>query len=144
MKLVLVIFNLFFLQLLAYAQCSTCTSFEAAFINPKMVVSLKVNSLQTDVALTKIPSDMALFTNLKTLWLTQHNFVTIGNEICKLDSLESISLADDMLTDLPDCIYEMKNLKEIILTNNAFSEIKKQDIITKFKNANPLITVTLN
>ncbi len=125
------------MQLSLNGQCSTCTSFEEAFVDPKMVITLKVNGLQTDVELTKIPSDIYKFVNLKTLWLTQHNFAKIGNEICKLDKLENLSLADDLLTDLPDCIYTLKNLKEITLLNNSFSEEKKKEILEKFKTRNP-------
>lgn len=143
-KIIILMFILISLQFKTHGQCKSCNNFTDAFVDPEMVTAIKINSWQTDIELTKIPKDITRFVNLKTLWLSQHNFGTIGNEICQLKKLESLSLAEDKLTDIPDCIYEMKSLKEIILVSNFFTEIKKKEIIEKFKKINPKVAVTID
>jgi hypothetical protein len=143
-KFIILIFTLSVLQLSANGQCKTCNNFTDAFVDPEMVTAIKINSWQTDIELTKIPKDITKFVNIKTLWLSQHNFGTIGNEICQLQKLESLSLAEDKLTDIPDCIYEMKSLREIVLVSNFFTEAKKKEIIEKFKKLNPKVAVSID
>lgn len=143
-KIIILIFTVISLQFETSGQCKSCNNFTDAFVDPEMVTAIKINSWQTDIELTKIPKDITKFVNLKTLWLSQHNFGKIGDEICHLQKLESLSLAEDKLTDIPDCIYEMKSLKEIILVSNFFSEAKKKEIIEKFKKINPKVAVTID
>ncbi len=134
-------FLLFLLMVLSNfnisSQCKTCNSFNDALKDPEMVTAIKINSMQHDTVLKKMPDELKLFVNLKTLWLSSHEISKVNEVVCLLEKLESFSLADNKLTGLPDCVYEMKSLKELVLNDNLFSEKEKEAIKRKFALKHP-------
>lgn len=136
----IILFGIFY----SYGQCTYCTGFDEAFKNPELVTIIKIDGGKSRVKLNKIPKDIVRFTNLKTLWLTKQDFYEIGDELCELKNISSLSLAEDKLIDLPECIYGMKNLIEIYLMDNNFSNEKIVEIRDRFRKANSQVKVVFD
>ncbi len=120
-------------SLISAGQCVKCSSFEEANKDPLKVKSIIVNPYTTDITLDEFPENIGDFTNCETLFLVGHNFTTISADIGKLTKLKELSFAECMLTDIPDEIFELKQLKELILWENQFSEETVQKIKAKAK-----------
>lgn len=135
----------FLISLVSAGQCEKCSSFEEAKKDPLQVKSIIVNPYTTDITLDEFPDNIGAFTNCETLFLVGHNFTTISEDIGKLTKLRELSFAECMLTDVPDEIFQLKNLKELILWENPFSEetIEKIKAKAKAELPNTKLRITL-
>ena len=75
------------------AQCTKCTSFAEAAKAPAGVRTIQINPLVTGETLTAIPTDLAQYTHLEELYLTDHGLTAVPKEIGGLTTLKSMSLA---------------------------------------------------
>ena len=136
MKLILFI-TLFFFSTQSFAQCTECTSFKEALKKPESVKSLIINGGISGEPLDSIPSSIGKLANLEILYLTDHNIKTIAPEIANLKKLKELSFGGNKLTEVPDFVFELKGLKELILFTNSFSESYKKTLQDKAKQNLP-------
>jgi len=131
-------FFLLFISTKICAQCVECHSFTEALQNPEKVKKLSINGNVHGIQIDTIPSGIGDMKNLEILWLSaQEHLKELAEEIKKLTKLRELSFASDALTDLPDFIYEMTQLKEVILLNNPMSEATIKKIKKSFKEKLP-------
>ncbi|MBL7938599.1 MAG: hypothetical protein JNL43_04490 [Flavobacteriales bacterium] len=130
--------------LAAFAQCTKCTSFTEAEKAPAGVVSITMNPLVTGETLDKVPTDLAQYTALKELYLTDHGLTEIPAEIGSLTTLKSLSFAGNQLKTLPDELFQLKELKELILADNAFSGAYKKELRSRVKQEMPGVMLMLD
>jgi Leucine-rich repeat (LRR) protein len=93
--------------------------------------------------LDSIPTYIDTFKNLEKLFLTDQNISALPNSLKNLSKLRELSFGGCQLTTLPDFIFEMKNLKELILFYNKFPKKYKTEIKKKFKKELPNTTVLI-
>ena len=118
--------RLFLISLLAvslngFAQCTECNSLTEALKKPEGVKTLLVNGYQYG-QVDSIPSSIALLVNCEYLYLTDQPITQVPAAIGKLQKLKELSFGGCKLEKLPEEIFTLKNLKELILFDNAFSE----------------------
>lgn len=131
-------------QLATFAQCSKCTSFAEAEKEPTGVLSITMNPLVTGETLEKVPTNLAQYTNLKELYLTDHGLTEVPAEIGSLTSLKSLSLAGNQLETLPDELFQLTQLKELILPDNAFSAKYKKELKSRVKKDMPGVMLMID
>ncbi len=119
------------------AQCTKCTSFAEAAKAPAGVRTIRINPLVTGETLTTIPTDLAQYTHLEELYLTDHGLTTVPKEIGSLTTLKSLSLAGNQLERIPEEVFQLTHLKELILGDNAFSEAYKKELKSRVKKELP-------
>lgn len=76
--------------------------------------------------LTAIPREIAFFVALKTLWLRDHNLVSIPSALFQLKQLEALVIWDCKLRSVPSQIGELVSLKRLIIKNNLLTAIPKE------------------
>ena len=136
MKRILSILALLF-AMNSFGQCEDCSSFKEAEKKPEMVKSIIINGSITGNRLDSIPASIASFTNLEILYLTDQPIKTLTPELANLKRLKELSFGGCKLTTVPDFIFEMKNLKELILFDNAFTEEYKNALKDRVKKEMP-------
>jgi Leucine-rich repeat (LRR) protein len=62
---------------------------------------------------------------LQGLCIQMKNLKKIPDDIFKLKNLELLEIEDCEMKDLPDCLSEMKSLKNFGLINNRLEKISK-------------------
>lgn len=84
-------------------------------------------------SLKKIPDSLYELTKLEVLNLSNTNISSISSEIKKLKNLRILSLSNNQLSlgSIPKEIYNLPNLKELILEKNPISEKEKISIKNK-------------
>ena len=125
------------LPLAAFTQCTKCTSFAEAAKAPAGVRTIQINPLVHGETLTSVPTDLAQYTHLEELYLTDHGLTEVPAAIGSLTTLKSLSLAGNQLQALPDELFQLKQLKELILGDNAFSEAYKKELKSRVKKEMP-------
>ena len=128
----------------ALGQCEDCTSFREAMKQPEMVKSIIINGSISGNRLDSIPSSIASFSNLEILYLTDHPIKTIIPEMAQLKSLKELSFGGCKLTAVPDFIFGLKNLKELILFDNAFTDEYKNILKDRVRKEMPKTTLLLD
>lgn len=136
MKQTLIIL-LLFIPAAIFAQCTECNSFEAALKKPEMVKSIIINSHVNKIVVDSVPSFIVKFVNLEVLYLTDQPIGHIPASIGQLTKLKELSFASCQLTSLPDAIFTLKNLRELILFTNPFPERYKAELKKKVKTLMP-------
>ena len=121
----------------SFGQCEDCNSFKEALKKPEMVKSLIINGSITGQRLDSIPASIASFTNLEILYLTDQPIKTITPGLANLEKLKELSFGGCKLTAVPDFIFEMKNLKELILFDNPFADQYKNALKNRVKKEMP-------
>jgi hypothetical protein len=129
--------------LFSFGQCKDCTSFQEAIKNPEIVETIKINPWIQAVELGEIPYEISAFTNLRKLFLPGHPFKVLPETLTQLKSLEELSFADCQLEKLPDFMFSLTQLKELILLDNNFDEEYKEYLKNKFKTEMPKTKVLL-
>lgn len=124
------------LPLLGIGQCVKCTSFAEAEKEPAKAVSIKMNARTTDDSFEEIP-DLSPYVNLETLYLSDFGFPEIPASIGKLTKLRELSFAGNELEGLPEELFQLKQLKELILFGNAFSDEYKAELQKRLKKEMP-------
>lgn len=128
----------------ALAQCTTCNSFSEAAKAPAGVVSIQINAYMHGVQLRTVPDDLAQYTHLKELFLTDHGLTSVPASIGSLGTLQSLSLAGNKLETLPEEIFRLKQLKELIVNDNAFSNAYKKELAKRVKREMPGVLLLLD
>ena len=128
----------------SFTQCTECTSLKDALKKPETVKSLIINGGMSGQALDSIPGTIGLFTNLEFLYLTDHNIKTISPEIANLKKLKELSFGGNKLTEVPEFIFELKSLKELILLDNPFSDEYKTKLKERVKKDLPKTSLMLD
>ncbi len=123
--------------LTTFAQCTKCTSFAEAAKAPSGVRIIQINPLVTGGTLSTIPTDLAQYTHLEELYLTDHGLTEVPAEIGSLTTLKSLSLAGNQLETLPDELFKLTQLKELILANNAFPAKYKKELKSRVQREMP-------
>lgn len=119
------------------AQCTKCKSFTEAAKAPDGVVSIQINPHVTGEILTEVPTDLAQYTHLRELYLTDHGLSEVPASIGSLTALQSLSLAGNSLKALPEELFQLKQLKELILNDNDFSVAYKKELAKRVKKEMP-------
>lgn len=83
------------------AQCTKCTYFTEAAKAPAGVRIIQINPLVTGETLDQMPTDLAQYTGLKELYLTDHGLTEVPAAIGTLTTMTSLSLAGIKLETLP-------------------------------------------
>ena len=143
MKCILTLIMLF-CALNSFSQCEDCSSFKEAIKKPEMVKSLIMNGSIAGNRLDSIPASFALFTNLEILYLTDQPIKTIIPEMASLKKLKELSFGGCKLTSIPDFIFELKNLKELILFDNPFTDEYKNALKDRVKKEMPKTTLMVD
>ena len=73
-----------------------------------------------DFRLPLVPPSIGKLINLRVLMLDTNELVSIPKEICLLQSLERLSLSNNLLTFLPHGFGRLNNLISLHLANNKF------------------------
>lgn len=112
-----VAFIFLFLPVDVYSQCYACDAYADALKNPVEVRMLQLRS-------TKEQPDerIAACQQLQVLFWEDAGIVSLPSAFGKLQNLTDLSLANNKLTDLPEEIFQLKNLKVLNLQGNAFDE----------------------
>jgi tRNA A-37 threonylcarbamoyl transferase component Bud32 len=76
----------------------------------------------SDNNLTHLPDEIATFSNLKIIFLTNNCFETFPKILAKLPKLEMISFKSNRLTDIPEDVFPPL-LKWLILTDNKINKL---------------------
>jgi Leucine-rich repeat (LRR) protein len=63
--------------------------------------------------------------NLHDLWLQMPLLKAIPDEIFRLEKLEMLGLEDCRMSELPDCLSEMRNLISFSLVNNHLDRLSR-------------------
>lgn len=134
---------LFLLSIASYSQCVKCNSFDEAAKNPTIVKSIIINSYVHGIELNEIPKSIEQFVNLEILFLSDQQFTSVPAEIGKLTHLKSISFGGCMLQSIPDELFQLKELEEVILANNEFTDEYKAALEKRFKAELPKVKVML-
>ncbi len=93
----------------------------------KAKTPLQITSLNlSDKALSEIPSEVFLCTNLKKLKLSNNQLTKIPLAICKLHKLEVLDLSNNKLYQLHAGIFRLERLKTLVLSNNQIKSLPKQ------------------
>ena len=121
----------------SFGQCEDCNSFKEALKKPEMVKSIIINGSITGNRLDSIPATIGSFTNLEILYLTDQPIKAITPELANLKKLKELSFGGCKLTMVPDFVLEMKNLKELILFDNAFTDEYKNALKDRVKTEMP-------
>jgi hypothetical protein len=77
------------------------------------------------------------------LFLTEHHIKSIPKEIRNRTKLPELSFAGCKLKTLPNEIFTLTNLKELILVENEFSQDYKKDLEAKFEKYLPHTKILL-
>ena len=125
-------------------QCTKCTSFAEAAKAPAGVRIIQINPLIHGGTLTAIPTDLAQYTHLEELYLTDHGLTAVPKEIGSLTTLKSLSLAGNQLESVPDELFQLPHLKELILGNNAFSEAYTNELKKRVKKELPGVLLLID
>jgi Leucine-rich repeat (LRR) protein len=75
---------------------------------------------------TNLPREIALFTQLETLYIRKHKFTWLPKEIGNLKNLKEINLSMGNLESLPPQIGNLKNLEELKLEGNKLRTLPKE------------------
>lgn len=143
MKYIFSLAALFF-NINSFSQCEDCNSFKEAIKKPEMVKSIIMNGSITGNRLDSIPASIGLFINLEILYLTDQPIKTITPEMANLKKLKELSFGGCKLTTIPDFIFEMKNLKELILFDNPFTDEYKNTLKDRVKKEMPKTQLMLD
>lgn len=143
MKQILIL-TLSCLSILVHAQCVDCRQLEEALKEPEKVKTLKFNAGREGVYIEDLSDDIGLLVNAEIIYLSDHPFTSVPSSIAKLKKLKELSFAGCELTKLPEEIFTMAHLKELILLNNDFSEEYKTEIKARFKKEMPKTMVLIN
>jgi Leucine-rich repeat (LRR) protein len=73
-----------------------------------------------DFRLPLVPPSIGRLINLKVLMLDTNDLYTLPKEICLLQSLERLSLSNNVLTSLPHGISRLPHLRSLHMSNNKF------------------------
>jgi hypothetical protein len=117
--------------------CVKCHSFEEAAKEPEKVLTIMINSYLHGITLKEVPDSIKIFVNLEKLYLTDHGLTSVPKVIGSLSKLKVLSFGGNELEKLPEEIFELKNLEELILFNNKFSEEYKRELRKKCKEKLP-------
>lgn len=128
----------------SYGQCEDCSSFQEALKKPEMVKSIIMNGSLAANRVDSIPRSIGSFTNLEILYLTDQPIKTIVPELANLKKLKELSFGGCKLTAVPDFIFELKNLKELILFDNAFTKAYITLLKDRVKKEMPKTTLMID
>lgn len=73
-----------------------------------------------DFRLPLVPPSIGRLINLKVLMLDTNDLYTLPKEICLLQSLERLSLSNNVLSSLPHGISRLPHLRSLHMSNNKF------------------------
>jgi Leucine-rich repeat (LRR) protein len=127
---------LFCFPIVGFGQCVKCESFVEALKDPSKVTSIQMNGTTVDASFDEVP-DLAIFTNLEILYLTDLALVEIPEEIGKLKNLKELSFAGNELEEVPEELFRLKQLKELILFSNSFTDEYKAELQKRVKKDLP-------
>lgn len=139
----LILIVLISLSLTGKSQCTDCTSLTEALKDPQKVRTLKFNGWQSGIRLDSLPPGIGLLVNAEIIYLSDHNIKTIPKEIGNNKKLKVLSFAGCQIESLPEEIFTLTNLKELILFDNQFSDETKKDLEIKFKKLLPKTKILL-
>lgn len=74
-------------------------------------------------ALSALPSNFALMTQLEILGLDCNNFEDFPKEICQLKHLKRLDLNDNRISELSEEIKQLQNLEYMDLSDNKLKEV---------------------
>jgi hypothetical protein len=83
------------------------------------------------------PAVLGDCTKLETLWIASRALKRLPAAICKLPNLKELMLWYSSVTEVPDEIYEMKQLKELRIKNNPLPD----EVYKKLAEALPNTTI---
>ena len=93
--------------------------------------------------LDSVPAAVGKFINIEILYLTDQNIAAIPPEVAGLKKLKELSFAACRLTFVPDFIFTMKHLKELLLNDNLFTDEYKNSLKARFTKELPGVDVML-
>jgi Leucine-rich repeat (LRR) protein len=96
------------------------SNFPKSIYNLKKLEILRIESSE-DHLLQKIGE----MENLHDLWLQMPLLKAIPDEIFRLEKLEMLGLEDCRMSELPDCLSEMRNLISFSLVNNHLDRLSR-------------------
>lgn len=124
------------LPLFGIGQCVKCTSFAEAEKDPAKAISIKMNAATAEDSFEEIP-DLSPYVNLEILYLSDFGFSEMPASIGKLRKLKELSFAGNELDGLPEELFQLKQLQELILFGNAFSDQYKAELQKRMKKEMP-------
>lgn len=133
----LLFFLIFLFPVVSKGQCTKCTNFEEAIKAPKKVKTIMISSFLHGTRLDSVPAYIDTFVNLENLYLTSHNINYLPIEISNLNKLKELSFAECKLQSVPEFIFGMKQLEELILFYNEFTIEYKKELIIRLKKELP-------
>ncbi len=133
-----------FIATSSFGQCVKCTSIEEALKQPLLVKSLTINSGMHHLMLENFPTSILKLVNLETLLITDHHIATIPDAIGNLKQLKVLSFGGCRLTKLPESIYSLQHLQELILFDNQFSETYVTEIKSSCKKLLPSVKLMID
>jgi hypothetical protein len=118
----------------------------------------KVDISLTKLGVERVPEEIAMLKSAKEIsisgsddaWTVYPPFSTrlrtnerppfqfLPDEICELTQLESLSLVDIDLTELPECFDRLHKLKTLNLSMNKIDVVKELDKLSKLKSLSKL------
>lgn len=127
-----------------FGQCQKCSSIAEASKEPEKVKSLIINGyMNPDGPFSIFPKEIEQFKNIQILYLSDQEFTEVPEFIGNLSFLVELSLAGGLLEKIPDSIFKLKNLKELLLNDNNFSEDYIIELKKKLKTELPNTKVIL-
>lgn len=139
----IILIALISLSLSGKSQCTECTSLAEALKDPQQVRTLKFNGWQRGNRLDSLPQSIGLLVNAEIIYISDHNIKTIPKEIGNIKKCNVLSFAACLLESLPEEIFTLTNLKELILNDNQFSDDTKRELTIKFKKLLPKTKIML-
>ncbi|KAJ0176774.1 hypothetical protein K1T71_007953 [Dendrolimus kikuchii] len=73
--------------------------------------------------LTRLPTDIGLFSNLESLYISGNDITELPREISKLRCLKCLDVSGNRLRRIPDEIGDVKGLKFLLLDENELREL---------------------
>ena len=89
-------------------------------VDKKNVINLNLDNHQLDGELT---TDIQTFTKLETLNLANNTITGLPDELGKLSYLTDLNLSSNKLTEIPKTLFSDTNLVNLNLSNNSFASI---------------------
>lgn len=100
------------------------------------VVSLILNNLDYSI-MTDFPQEIVALEKLERLQIsTGYNLANLANNLSELKNLTYLNLKDNNLRSIPEELFKIESLKELILSGNLIEVIS--DSIRKLENLNNL------
>jgi Leucine-rich repeat (LRR) protein len=129
---------------ISFSQCQKCASIAEASKEPEKVKSLIINGyMNSNVPFTIFPKEIENFKNIEILYLSDQEFTEVPEFIGNLTHLVELSFAGGKLEKVPNSIFKLKFLKELLLNDNNFSEEYLVELKTKIKAGLPNTKVIL-